>query len=102
MTEGYVSDATIDEDVIVMDEPFCTITIDLDQLSVPQAMQVGIQLGAVDNSKQMEVNSYLQNGGGERPEFGTVELHLDAGHALTLLNQHDFVDLGGEEEIVEE
>lgn len=93
MTEGYISDATIDDDVIVMDEPFCTITLDLDQLSPAEAVEVGGQLNALDDDTRMRAMSAL-DGHDSAPRFGEAQLHLDVGHALTLLVKAGLLDLG--------
>lgn len=76
-----------------MDEPFCTLSLDLSQLPPGQALllaqQIGVdRLGSEDKWKVGEIMA------GEDVEFeGDIELHLDTGRALTLLDDAEIIDV---------
>lgn len=90
METNYVSDAVDVPQEALMDEPFCTVRLDLSQLPVSQQAQVIDQLGPdkLADDEQRAAYGAVAAGADDEPwtDLEAV-LHVDVGRAMTFLQQ---------------
>lgn len=100
MTLGYQCDADCEN---LADQAFGTITLDLDALPTMQGLQLAFtfqQQGIIsmDDAEYMALVQALQGNASFDRDLPTVELHLCAGHTLTILDQMGVADIPQEPE----
>lgn len=94
--EGYLCDADCQN---VESEAFGTVTLDLDALPLQQSrallvalVEQGIDTGVTD-AEYVNLVHPKSITTSDNPSYPTVDLHLCAGHMLTILDQIGVVDV---------